>query len=411
VKRSELLTFGLLAAGAASGGGAFTVGKLAVAGLAPATVALLRYLLAVVLFTGLLLAQRKPWPRPGRGDWALIAGMGLSAVAGYNLLFLNALRLAPAAEGGLIVPGSAPVFLALVSAAVFREIPGRRSLVGLGLASAGLAVLFTAGGGLAGGGLSRRLGELLYLAGGCCWAIFYLCARGLKGRVHSLPANAYAAAIGLVVLAPLALFGDGEAALRHVGFAGLAEAGYLAVFATVLLLWANVRGVEHVGATRAAPFAYVAPVAAVLTAAVVLGERLLLAQLVGGALALAGTWLASSRPRVRAKPDRLGEAASSAQQLGSGTRRRGGTPGGSPTDPFRRGTEPDSGRDWICGLIRPGGPGPWPRVGSLSSGGGGDQLPPGAFGDQDAGTDLASPTTAHRGRRDQGLGSAIRPSC
>jgi len=46
--------------------------------------------------------------------------------------------------------------------------------------------------------------------------------------------------------------------------ATLLEVGYLAVFATVLLLWANVRGVERLGVARAAPFAYLAPVAAVV---------------------------------------------------------------------------------------------------------------------------------------------------
>jgi drug/metabolite transporter (DMT)-like permease len=303
MRRSDLVDFGLLAAGAASGGGAFVVGKLAVADEPPATIAMLRYLVAIVLFAGLLLGERRQWPRPGAREWALIAGMGLSAVGAYNLLFLHALRLAPAGEGGLIVPGSAPVFLALLSAIVFREVPPRRSLFGLGLASTGLIILFAAGGGLAAGGLPRRAGDLMYLAGGCCWAIFYLCARGLNGRVHSLAANAYAAAIGLAVLAPLALLGDGVTALTHVSLRGLAEAGYLAVFATVLMLWANVRGVERVGASRAAPFAYVAPVAAVLLAALVLGEWPVMAQLEGGALALAGTWLASSRPREgRARP-------------------------------------------------------------------------------------------------------------
>jgi drug/metabolite transporter (DMT)-like permease len=296
VKRSDLVTYGLLAAGAASGGGAFVVGKLAVADLPPATIALLRYAIAVILFAALLLVERRPLVRPSPSQWLLLTGMGLSAVAGYNLVFLEALELAPAAEGGLIVPGTAPLLFVALSALVFRELPSRRTVLGVGVASVGLAILFASAGGLGDGSISRRQGELLYVTGGLCWAIFFVCARGLHGRIPSLAANTYAAVIGLVVLAPVAMLPGPDAGLAHVRLPSLVEAAYLAVFATVLLLWANVRGVERLGANRAAPFAYVAPIAAVLGAAVFLGERPSVVEMLGGAIALIGTWIATHRP-------------------------------------------------------------------------------------------------------------------
>jgi drug/metabolite transporter (DMT)-like permease len=78
--------------------------------LAPETAAALRYLLAVLLFAGLVMVERRPWTWPNRREWALLEAMGVSVVAGYNLLSLEGLRLAPASEGGLLVPGLAPVF-------------------------------------------------------------------------------------------------------------------------------------------------------------------------------------------------------------------------------------------------------------------------------------------------------------
>ncbi|HLQ60319.1 MAG TPA: DMT family transporter, partial [Candidatus Acidoferrales bacterium] len=282
MRRSESLTKVLLAAGAISGGGAFVVGHLAVAGTPPATLGALRYILATGLF-GLLLGFSRGAKRIPRGADALrILGMGLAVVAGYNLLFLEGLRLAPAADGGLIVPGSAPTFSILLGWALLRERPRNRALIGSALAGAGILAIFAAAGGLGDALPGRRLGDLLYLAGGSMWGIFNVLARGFQGRVHPLPANAYAAGVGLAVLLPLALLTEGPAGFSSLTPATLLEAAYLAVFATVLLLWANVRGVERLGVARAAPFAYLAPLAAVAGGVLVLGERISGLELLGG---------------------------------------------------------------------------------------------------------------------------------
>jgi probable blue pigment (indigoidine) exporter len=76
--------------------------------------------------------------------------------------------------------------------------------------------------------------------------------------------------------------------------ATLAQAAYLAVFATVLLLWANVRGLERFGVAGAVPFAYLAPVAAVVGGVIVLGERVSGLELLGGGVALVGTRIATT---------------------------------------------------------------------------------------------------------------------
>jgi probable blue pigment (indigoidine) exporter len=78
------------------------------------------------------------------------------------------------------------------------------------------------------------------------------------------------------------------------------------VFATVLLLWANVRGLERLGVAGAAPFAYLAPVAAVVGGVIVLGEHVNGLELLGGGVALVGTWIATTstggRPLQRYRP-------------------------------------------------------------------------------------------------------------
>lgn len=291
---SDLGTKLLLAAGAASGGGAFVVGRIAVASTPPATLAMYRYVLALALFAVLLRVSGAHWTRPNLPDTLRIGGMGLAVVAGYNLLFLQGLRLAPATDGGLIVPGSAPTFSILLGWLILRQRPRRQALIGSAIAAAGVVVIFAAAGGFGQGTPGRREGDLLYLAGGSMWAVFNVLARGLQGRIGPVVANTYAAAAGLVVIAALAFASERPAVFALPSAATWLEAAYLAVFATVLLLWANVRGVARLGVAQAAPFAYVAPVAAVLGSLLFLGEHVGLLVLLGGALALAGTWIATS---------------------------------------------------------------------------------------------------------------------
>lgn len=311
-KRSELATKLLLAAGAAGGGGAFVVGRLAVATTPPATLASLRYLLALALFAALLLGsgkERDRIARPTRQDALRIAGMGLAVVAGYNLLFLQGLRMAPAADGGLIVPGSAPTFTIALGAVFLNERPTKRQLAGSLIAAAGIALIFTAAGGINASDPKRLEGDLLYLAGGSMWGVFNVLARGLHGRISPLLANTYAAAVGLPIIVAVALLTERPALLNQPSTATWLEAGYLAVFATVLLLWANVRGVERLGVVKAAPFAYVAPIAAVAGSALFLGEHLEIAILLGGAIALAGTWLATTRTSTQKRAQQEPKAA------------------------------------------------------------------------------------------------------
>jgi drug/metabolite transporter (DMT)-like permease len=289
-----MLTKALLAGAFGSGGGAFVVGHLAVASTPPATVALLRYLIAVALFAVLLTRSRDGAPIPGAMDLLRIAGMGLTVVAGYNLVLLEGFRLAPAAEGGLLVGGSAPSFSVLFAWVLLRERPSGRALAGSAVACAGILAILSATGGFGGASPQHCIGDVLYLSGGAMWGVFNVLARGLHGRVHPLRANAYAAAIGLAVLGPIALLVDGPGALAAVTPATLAQAAYLALFATVFLLWANVRGVERLGVAGAAPFAYLVPVAAVIGGVVLLGERVSGLELLGGGVALVGTWIATT---------------------------------------------------------------------------------------------------------------------
>jgi drug/metabolite transporter (DMT)-like permease len=73
--------------------------------------------------------------RPGVRDLPIIAALALSASAGYNILFLNGLRLSPATDASMIIPGLAPIVSTVLAAIVLHDRPNRTALVGLAVAA------------------------------------------------------------------------------------------------------------------------------------------------------------------------------------------------------------------------------------------------------------------------------------
>jgi drug/metabolite transporter (DMT)-like permease len=74
--------------------------------------------------------------------------------------------------------------------------------------------------------------------------------------------------------------------------------GYLAVFGTVLAFVWYYRGVQTVGAARAAQFINLVPVSGVLLGAVLLDEPLSASLLLGGGLVIGGLVLTNRQPLV-----------------------------------------------------------------------------------------------------------------
>jgi drug/metabolite transporter (DMT)-like permease len=105
----------------------------------------------------------------------------------------------------------------------------------------------------------------------------------------------YASIAGTLMLGSL-LAADGgmeNAALRSPAVWG--SVVYLAVFGTVLGFVWFYRGVQTIGAARAAQFINIVPLSGVLLGALVLDEPLTLSILTGGGMVVLGLWLTNSR--------------------------------------------------------------------------------------------------------------------
>jgi drug/metabolite transporter (DMT)-like permease len=283
-------------------GGTWVAGAVAVDGAPPFAIAAIRFGIASILLFAWARLARRPLTPLRRRDLPLVMGLGLTAIAGYNWLFLTGLTLAPASDGAIIAPGLAPVFTAVLAGALLGERLGVRGFVGLGVAVLGLLLVVGPAGGADG---QRLLGDLMFLAGAACWGVYSVLSRIASRRFSPVSTTVYGTAFGTAVLLPLAVLEGGLGDLPSAPIESLAGIGYLAVFGTVGAFLLFNLGVARIGAARASAFALLVPVIGVLSSVALLGERLGPLTVVGGVVVLIGLWLVEHRgtaPQPAAKP-------------------------------------------------------------------------------------------------------------
>ena len=297
--RSDRAAYLALTAMALCFGGTWVPAAIAVDSVPPFTIAAVRFGIASVLLYAWARLANRPLSPISRADLPMILGLAVTAVAGYNWLFLTALTMAPATDGAIIVPGLAPVFTALIAGLALGERLGRRGFAGLAIAAVGL-LLVVGPGGEAGG--TRLLGDVLFVAGAVLWGVYSVLARIASRRFNAVSTTLYGTALGTVILVPLALTERGTAALGAAPLDALAGIAYLAVFGTVVAFVLLNLGVARIGAARASAFALLVPIVGVLTSVVFLDDELGPLTVIGGIIVLAGLWLIEHRGERAAGP-------------------------------------------------------------------------------------------------------------
>ena len=288
------VAYALLVAMAAMFGGTWVAGRWAVEELPVFMVAELRFgLAAVLLALWALLARRRLSP-VRRADLPLIAGLGLTGVAGYNWLFLTGLTLAPASDGSILVPGTIPILTMILAVVLLGERIGRRAVVGMAVAVVGLLVVIGPGRDTGG---TRLTGDVLFLTSAGIWAMYNVLVRVAGRRFDAISATLYAMLAGAIVLLPLALLGGSLVALQQASGRAWASIAYLVVLGSILAFIFLQVGVARIGAARASAFTLLVPLFGVGLSVAFLGERPTLLAIAGGGVVLAGLWLIQSDRR------------------------------------------------------------------------------------------------------------------
>lgn len=273
-----------LAAAMIWGGGAVVSRHLVGSGLAPVDLAVLRYLGCFLVAAALLIAR--PGLRRDRLPAGRLAIVLLLAGPPYQILLLAGYGHATAGGGSLLVSGLLPVF-ALVLAGLSGQAVPALSRLGAGLALAGLTI-FALGSPL--NPSTTALGALVFASAAALWAAFnFLVARW---NIDPLQLT-LALALWSPVFLPLWWLAPSSRLLPSLPDAVL-QIAYHGVLVAFLATWAFFLAVRRLGAGAAGVLQAATPLCAAALGALLLGETLAEAQLVGAAMTVAGIGLAVS---------------------------------------------------------------------------------------------------------------------
>ncbi|WP_270934062.1 DMT family transporter [Falsiroseomonas oryzae] len=252
-------------------------------------VAALRYAGSFMVALPLVLWLGLPRLPPRR-----VAALVASASFGFPLLAYLGFGMAPAAHGGVLMPGTLPFMTAALGAVVLAEDWTRRRLLSLGVVALGIALLALDTFGAHPGAWR---GDLLFLAAGASWAVYTVLVRlwGIGAMPATLllalvPAPLYLPVWWLLLPSNLHAVPLGAAAFQFV---------WQGAFATVLAGFLFTRAVAAIGAARTTTITALTPALAALAAWPLLGEALGLAGLAGVAMVSAGMILGVVTPRRR----------------------------------------------------------------------------------------------------------------
>jgi drug/metabolite transporter (DMT)-like permease len=270
------------------------IGRFAAGHVPPATLSLLRWSIAFLIV--LPFAWRhlgRDWPaiRERLGVMLLLAVIGVTV---FNTLQYTALEYTQALNV-LLLQSAGPLFVAAWSLLLLGVRLSWAQAGGMAVSLVGVLVILLHGDLSALASLRLNKGDLIFLVALAIFGIYPVLILK-RPAIHGLSFLAFTFGCGSLMIVPLAAWELAARPLPALSGANLVTVAYVAVFPSVLAYLCYNRGVEIIGANRAAPFFHLIPVLGAAMAILLLGERLELSHLIGFVMVLAGVFVAARQP-------------------------------------------------------------------------------------------------------------------
>jgi len=276
------------------------VGRLAAGHIAPVTLSFLRWSLAFIIILPFAWKHlERDWPaiRARLGTMFFLSVTGIGA---FNTLQYWALEHTQALNT-LLLQSAGPLIVAVWSLVLLGVRLTLTQAVGVMLSLTGVLVILLHGDLTALSSIAFNKGDLIFMVALVIFG-FYSVLTLKRPAIHGLSFVAFTFGCGAACLIPLLMFELFTRPLMALDAANLLSVFYVAVFPSTLAYLCFNRGVQLIGANRAAPFFHVVPVFGSIMAIVFLGEHPQAFHIIGFALVLAGVFVASRQPAtVRAR--------------------------------------------------------------------------------------------------------------
>jgi len=265
-------------------------GKEAVSGFGAMGLGQLRLAGAALLFAALFLAWRgRPQVHLSGRQWIVLTGVAFNGLTLNQICFINGLARTSVAHTGLIV-ALGPVMVLALSCLMRLEPLTLPKFLGMLVSFGGVAILTL--GGQEVGSAAHWQGDLIVLAGSASFAYYTIQVKEIANRYDALTLNTLTFALGSLLMIPFAARSVLSLRWASVTLGAWGGLAFMIVFGTVVAYLFYAFALTELAASRVAAFAYLQPVVAALLGAWLLGERITLRVVAGGAMILLGVYLA-----------------------------------------------------------------------------------------------------------------------
>ena len=269
----------LIAISAASFGTLAIFGRFLYAdGLDIFTMLFLRFGIAALLMTVILLVRREEFPR-GKILLQLI-GMGALGYVGQSFSYLTAIKYASAGLVALLLY-LYPVFVFILSVIFLRERVTWIKIAALTLALTGTALTVDPEGG-------QLQGILLAICAALIYSVYIIIGSNVMKHVSALQSSTVIFASAGIVYGILMAINGVQFPSTDVGWINIIG---IVLVATILPVVTFLAGLERIGPTNASMLSTLEPVVTVLLAAWIFAERLQPMVMLGGGLILVAVML------------------------------------------------------------------------------------------------------------------------
>jgi len=281
------IVYGLLAA--AIWGGMYVVSDVVLQVIPPFTLLTIRLLLGVLVLV-LILVARRPAGLPKNVPTLLGVGfLGFGVSVGLQFVGTD---LSTAVNGALIT-SAAPAFILIFAAFLLGERMTIRRVAAVALASVGVLLIID----LARVDLSSDLflGNAALAGAALTWGLYSVLVRRVSVTTDTLVVTVIAFCGGLLLTIPLALIELQTRPIGEIDVPVLLGILYLGIVSTAGAMWFWNRAFALVDAGTASLTFFAQPLVGALLGALVLGQSLTGAAVIGGLLIAAGVLLAMRR--------------------------------------------------------------------------------------------------------------------
>jgi drug/metabolite transporter (DMT)-like permease len=270
------------------------VGRLAAGRIPPVTLSFLRWSIAFLIILPFA------WKHLVR-DWEAIRShlgtmvvLSITGIAAFNTLQYWALEHTQALNT-LLLQSAGPLFVAVWSLILLGIRLSLAQAGGIVLSLTGVLVILLHGDLTTLRNIEFNRGDLIFTVALAIFGLYSVLSLK-RPKIHGLSFVGFTFGCGAACLIPLWIWELLSRPVMQLDTANLLSLFYVAVFPSTLAYLCFNRGVQLIGANRAAPFFHVVPVFGSIMAIVFLGERPQLFHIVGFALVLTGVFVASRKP-------------------------------------------------------------------------------------------------------------------